>query len=81
MFLLLDDSLLSCVPVSENLQDRWLYVVEASKISLPGSESSVSTEMCDGLYHVVLAVMASGLLMSEDGLQILGYVGSQPFEI
>ena len=32
----------------------------------------MSTEMCDGLYHVVLAVMASGLLMSEDGLQHFG---------
>ncbi len=48
---------------------------------LPGSENYVFTEMCGGLDHVVLAVMASGLLMSEDGLQHFGYVGIHCFEI
>ena len=72
MLLLLDDKLLFCVPVCANLQGWWLYVEEASKMRLPGNGNSVSTEVCDGLDLVVLAVMASALLMSEDSLQFFG---------
>jgi len=57
-------------------------VEEASKMRLLGNGNSVSTEVCDGLDNVVLAVMASGLLMSQRmACNIEGYVESQPFGI
>ncbi len=64
MLLLLDDKLLFCVPVCATLQHWWLCVEEASRMRLLGNGNSASTEVCDGLDNVVLAVMASGLSMS-----------------